>query len=228
MVTIYLAGDSTVSNYEKNRAPRAGWGQTLQNFMKDEIIVQNEAASGRSSKSFIDEGRLDLIERTITEGDYLFIQFGHNDSKVDKERYTEPYTSFKSYLSLYIDVARNNHAYPLLVTPVQRRSFNEFGELQETHGRYPEAIRELATTLAVPMIDLTKKSKELFDDLGPERTKELFLWLQPAEHPHYLEGIQDDTHFSETGARTIAKLVVEGIIELDLPLANYINIRGGA
>ncbi|MCL7748237.1 rhamnogalacturonan acetylesterase [Halalkalibacter alkaliphilus] len=221
MVTIYLAGDSTVSNYEKNRAPRAGWGQVLQSFMKEEIVVQNEAASGRSSKSFIDEGRLDIIDRTITEGDYLFIQFGHNDSKVDKERYTEPSTSFKSYLSLYIEVAKKNHAYPLLITPVQRRMFNERGELQETHGIYPEAMRELAKTLEVPLIDLTEKSKELFEQLGPERTKEFFLWLEPGNHVNYIDGVQDDTHFSEVGAKKIAELVVEGIIELNLPLAKY-------
>jgi lysophospholipase L1-like esterase len=221
MVTIYLAGDSTVSNYEKNRAPRAGWGQILQCFMKEEIVVQNEAASGRSSKSYIDEGRLDIIDRTITEGDYLFIQFGHNDSKVDKERYTEPSTSFKSYLALYIDVARKNHAYPLLITPVQRRMFNARGELQETHGIYPEAMRELAKTLEVPLIDLTEKSRELFEQLGPERTKDLFLWLEPGNHVNYLDGVQDDTHFSKAGAKKIAELVVEGIIELNLPLAKY-------
>ncbi|MDT8859797.1 rhamnogalacturonan acetylesterase [Alkalihalobacillus sp. MEB130] len=223
MITIYLAGDSTVSNYEVSRAPRAGWGQILQRLMKEEIVVQNEAASGRSSKSFIDEGRLDMIDPKMTNGDYLFIQFGHNDSKMDKERYTEPSTTFKSYLTLYIDIARKNQAYPLLITPVQRRSFNEEGVFQETHGIYPEAMRELAKQLEVPLIDLTEKSRKLFEHLGPERTKELFLWLDRGKSLNYLEGVQDDTHFSEMGAKKIAELVVEGIIELNLPIAKYMK-----
>lgn len=218
-ITLYLTGDSTVSNYTEARAPRAGWGQMLPKLLAPSIQVVNAAASGRSTKSFINEGRLTKVDERIGTGDYLFIQFGHNDEKSDEARHTEPYTTFKENLKQYINTARSHQAHPVLVTPVQRRSFNEAGEFMDTHGEYPSAMKQLAAELNVPLIDLASKSRALLESLGPEPSKKLFLWLMPGEHPNYPDGEQDDTHFSEYGALEMAKLIREGCRELGLPFA---------
>ncbi|MFB3160209.1 rhamnogalacturonan acetylesterase [Neobacillus sp. 179-J 1A1 HS] len=223
-ITVYLAGDSTVSNYDTSLAPRAGWGQVFDRLFDDKIVVKNEASSGRSSKSFIDEGRLDSILNQIEKGDYLFIQFGHNDEKVeDPTRYTEPYSTYKGYLKKYIDGARAKGATPVLVTPVERRRFTAEGIARDSHGVYPEAMKELGLEEKVPVIDLTAKSKALFQELGPEGTKDLFLWLGAGEQVNYPNGVQDNTHFQEAGAEMIAQLVLQGIEESHLvPLRNHI------
>jgi lysophospholipase L1-like esterase len=224
LITIYLAGDSTVSDYDGKAAPRAGWGQVLGGFFDDKVIVENEASSGRSSKSFIDEGRLDAILKQIEKGDYLFIQFGHNDQKIeDPSRYTEPYTTYKSHLKQYIDGARAKKAVPVLITPVERRRFTAEGIARDSHGEYPKAMMELAEEENVPLIDLTAKSKALFQELGPEGTKDVFLWLEEGEHVNYPQGMEDNTHFQEDGAGRIAGLVIEEMRELKLvPLRTHI------
>lgn len=224
IITVYLAGDSTVSDYSSSLAPRAGWGQVLNRFFDDKIVVKNEASSGRSSKSFIDEGRLKSILDQIEKGDYLFIQFGHNDEKKeDPTRYTEPYSTYKSYLKQYIDGARAKQAIPVLVTPVERRRFSEKGRARDTHGEYPAAMKELGMEENVPVIDLTAKSKALFQELGPERTKDVFFWLDAEENKNYPNGVHDNTHFQEAGAEKTASLVLEGIEESMLvPLRNHI------
>jgi lysophospholipase L1-like esterase len=223
-ITVYLAGDSTVSDYDSKVAPRAGWGQVLDGFFDDKIVVKNEASSGRSSKSFIDEGRLDAILSQIEKGDYLFIQFGHNDQKIeDPSRYTEPFATYKSHLKQYIDGARAKKAVPVLVTPVERRRFTADGMARDSHGEYPKAMMELAQEENVPLIDLTDKSKALFQELGPEGTKDVFLWLDEGEHVNYPQGVEDNTHFQEDGAKRIAGLVIDGMKELNLvPLRNHI------
>ncbi|WP_257208726.1 rhamnogalacturonan acetylesterase [Bacillus sp. AFS031507] len=223
-ITVYLAGDSTVSDYSSSLAPRAGWGQVLNRYFDDKIVVKNEASSGRSSKSFIDEGRLKSILDQIEKGDYLFIQFGHNDEKKeDPTRYTEPYSTYKSYLKQYIDGARAKQAIPVLVTPVERRRFSEEARARDTHGEYPAAMKELGMEENVPVIDLTAKSKALFQELGPERTKDVFLWLDAEENKNYPNGVHDNTHFQEAGAEKTASLVLEGIEESMLvPLRNHI------
>ncbi|WP_223820947.1 rhamnogalacturonan acetylesterase [Bacillus sp. S3] len=223
-ITIYLAGDSTVSNYPASLSPRSGWGQELSNRFDSHVTVINQAKPGRSSKSFIDEGRLQWILHHINKGDYLFIQFGHNDEKrLDPSRYTNPSTTYKSYLKQYIQGARGNGAIPILVTPVERMSFSVDGMAQASHGEYPKAMKELASEENVPVIDLTAKSRELFQQLGPEQTKTLFMWLKAGEYPHYPDGAMDSTHFRKNGAIEIASLVIEGIDELDLPLQEYVR-----
>jgi lysophospholipase L1-like esterase len=223
-ISVFIVGDSTASYYSADRAPRAGWGQVLQTFFTDDILIVNEAASGRSSKSFIDEGRLKKVRNEIKQDDYLLIQFGHNDAKKD-ERYAEPYTTYKSFLQQYIDVAKKKGAQPILITPVQRRSFHEDGYLVDTHNDYPLAMLELGKQTNSPVIDLGVKSKELFQELGIDKTKEIFLWLEPGEHTNYPDGVQDNTHFSEKGATEVAKLIVEGIQKLKIPLQKYINVN---
>ena len=222
--SIFIAGDSTASSYPIERAPQAGWGQVLHHFFTDEITIVNEAASGRSSKSFILEKRLTKINELIKENDYLFIQFGHNDAKTD-ERFTDPFTDFKYYLKQYIHVANRHKATPILLTPVQRRSFDVNGNLHETHGDYPKAIIQLGKEENVPVIDLGKRSKVYFENIGTENTKKIFLWLDQGEHSNYPNGLQDNTHFSENGALEVTRLIVEGIRELQLPVEKYLISR---
>ncbi|SFJ89401.1 Lysophospholipase L1 [Halobacillus dabanensis] len=218
-VSIYIAGDSTASYYGEDRAPRTGWAQVLDPMFDKKIVVQNHASSGRSSKSFIDEGKLDNILAEIKKKDYLFIQFGHNDSKSsDPARYTEPFTTYKSYLKQYIDGAREKGAIPVLLTSVERRGFTEDGQAKRSHGEYPEAMKQLGSEEQVPVIDMSERSIDLYNQLGPEGSKDLFMWFAEGEHPNYPEGVSDNTHFQENGAKQIAELVAEEVYRLKLPL----------
>jgi len=217
---IYLAGDSTVCDQEKE--PFTGWGQMLSCFFNEGIAISNHAYSGRSTKSFIDEGRLDNILSTIKEGDYLFIQFGHNDQK-DDERHTDPYTTYIETLKVYIDEAKKRKAVPVLVTSMHRRFFDENNKIKNTLGDYPDAMRKLAKDEGIYLIDLHKKSEILFNQYGVEKTKELFIWVDGGVYPDYPDGIQDNTHFTELGAYELAKLVVEGIRENNMEIVKYMK-----
>lgn len=218
-ISIYLAGDSTVANCPEHEAPMAGWGQVFQSFFNGHVVVHNEAMGGRSSNSFIEEGRLKAILDRIQEGDYLFIQFGHNDQK---SYGTDPFTTYQMSLQQYINGAREKRAIPILLTSVHRRKFNELGEIDNTLGEYPIAMIDLAKKLDVPLIDLWKKTKILYETLGFEKSKELFTIFPPNVEPNYPEGIEDNTHFSMNGATKVAQLVIEGIRELEIPLCKYV------
>jgi len=218
--TIYLAGDSTVANCPSHESPMAGWGQTFHEFFQGNILIINKAMGGRSSNSFIEEGRLEAILNEIQPNDFLFIQFGHNDQK---SYGTEPFTTFQSNLMEYITGARAKGAYPILITPVHRRKFNDEGRLENTLGEYPEAMMQLAEKLDVPLIDLWSKTRKLYEELGVEGSKKLFTIFAPNEQPNYPDGIIDNTHFSEHGAKEVGKLVIDGIRELQLPIAEYVS-----
>ncbi|WP_407271197.1 rhamnogalacturonan acetylesterase [Radiobacillus sp. PE A8.2] len=219
-VTIFLAGDSTVTDQSIEGYPLSGWGQSLPQYIKADAVVSNHAVSGRSTKSFIDEGRLDAILDQMKKGDLLFIQFGHNDQKPDKARFTEPFSSYKENLKKYIDGAKERQAIPILITPVHRRNFDENGEIIDTHGDYILAMKELASEENVIFVDLAAKSKALFEKLGPKDSKAIFMWGVPGEFLNFSKGIQDNTHFQEYGANLIAELVVEGLRELGLHSLN--------
>ncbi len=207
--TIYVAGDSTAATYAVADAPRAGWGQALPVFLRPEIRVVNEALSGASSKSFADLGRLDRILAAIRPGDLLLVSFGHNDAKVaDPARYTEPWTTFQEYLRRYLDGARARRARPVLVTPVERRRFSADGVPYLSHGEYPDAMRALATDTGTPLIDLTASSFALWGELGAEKSKSHFLWLDAGVAPNFPDGVADNTHFQAHGAIEVARLVV--------------------
>lgn len=222
-VTVFLAGDSTVQSYTAAKAPLAGWGQMLGGYFKESATIRNYAISGRSSKSFVDEGNLSEILNEIGAGDYLLIQFAHNDEKKDDpKRYTEPDTSYKVHLNMYIDGAREKGAFPVLITPMERRNFKG-AKVQLSHGSYPEAMTRLGNEKNVPVLPLHKLSIALYERLGEEGTKPLFLWLNPGEHPNYPEGSKDNTHFNERGANEMAKLIVRAIREAKLPLASYLK-----
>lgn len=223
-VKIFIAGDSTAADQPEEGYPYAGWGQMLGMYFKHDVVIANHAYSGRSSRSFILEGRLEAIKEEMQKDDFLFIQFGHNDQKKDPERGTDPHTSYVEHLMQYIEAARNAGAHPVLLTSVQRRYFHEDGTLQDTHGEYLTAMRKLAEEQQVPLIDLAEKTKKLYEELGPERSKSLFMWGAKGEFENFPAGIQDNTHFQEYGAVKIAGLVAEGIRELNLwPLTMYLR-----
>jgi lysophospholipase L1-like esterase len=223
-INLYLAGDSTVTDQPEEGFPYAGWGQMLPSFLKHDVIVANYAVSGRSSKSFIAEGRLEAILREIKANDYLFIQFGHNDQKPDEERHTDPSGSYRTCLRQYVDGARSKSAHPVLVTSVHRRFYEANGQLKDTHGEYLEAVRQLADELDVPLIDLAETSGRLFEELGEAETESVFMWGAPGEFANFPGGIEDNTHFQEQGALRIAELVVSGIRSAAIwPLTMYLR-----
>ena len=153
----------------------------------------------------------------------MFIQFGHNDESKEKtDRYTSP-DDYKANLGRFINETREKKAFPVLLTPVSRRQFDSLGHVKETHAEYSPLVREVAKQYNVPMIDMDEKSKELLQKFGPENSKLLFMQLEPGEHPNYPDGRNDNTHFNELGARKIAQLVLQGIKELKLELAERIR-----
>ena len=176
MPTIYIIGDSTV---EDNTPPFRGWGWALPEYVAPGVQVANHAMSGRSSLSFMNEGRFAPVEEGMQPGDLLLIQFGHNDEKDDAERHTDPATTFPKQLSLYCDAAMAKGAQPVLMTPVCRRFFVGADSILYTHGEYPAAIRRLAAERHIPLLDLKKASRALYLSLGEDKTAELFVRLVP-------------------------------------------------
>jgi lysophospholipase L1-like esterase len=223
-MTVYLAGDSTVADYPSDRLPMLGWGAKLPAFLDPQVRVVNAAVNGRSSKSFIEEGRLDAVLERIQEGDALLVQFGHNDSKDDEARHTDPWDTYPMYLSRYIAGAKVRGAHPILISPVARRHFDTNGKLLDSHGEYPKAMRELAFREGVPFIGLCGISMNRLLAMGDEAAKGWFTWLQPGEHPHYPDGIQDDTHLNEKGAEAVARLVAEQLAALSTPLKDRVRL----
>ena len=204
MHTIFIIGDSTV---EDNQPPVRGWGWALPRYVREGVAVKNHALSGCSSRSFREKGLFEPIEKELSEDDLLLIQFGHNDEK-DDERHTDPETTYKERLWEYCAFARSRNAFPVLITPVSRRFFVPPASLLYTHGEYPRAMRELAMEKDVPLCDLKADSRALYLSLGPEKTAELFVRLQPGEHPDFPDGHDDKTHFNAAGADRICRLLV--------------------
>jgi lysophospholipase L1-like esterase len=217
-VTVYIAGDSTVTDQAKE--PWAAWGQMLPRFFKQGVAIANHAESGESLKSFVGERRLQKILETIKAGDYLLIQFAHNDQKPGTS-HVEPFTSYKEMLKLYVDEARKRNALPVLVTPVHRRKFDEQGRIVNTLGDYPEAMRQLAKEEKVPLIDLNEMSKQLFEALGPDGTLKAFVHYPAQSFPGQEKELKDDTHFNAYGAYELAQCVVLGMKANQLGLAKY-------
>ena len=205
MNTLWIIGDSTV---EDNKPPFRGWGWALRELVRPDVTVRNHALSGRSSRSFWNEGLFVPIEKEISEGDALLIQFGHNDEK-DNDGYTDPQSTYPAWLGVYCDLALAHRAQPVLLTPVARRFFLDDGSLLYTHGEYPGAVRQLAAARGIPLCDLNRDSRALYQRLGPEKAAELFVRLAPGEHPDFPDGHDDKTHFNAHGAQVIAGLVAE-------------------
>lgn len=208
--TIRMIGDSTMADKPLIPAnPERGWGQLLPMYFKDGVHVVNYAVNGRSSKSFIDEGRWKEVLAAIQPGDYVIIQFGHNDEKKqDTKRYTEPFGSFKTNLIMFIRETREHKATPILATPIARRKFDSQGKLLQTHGDYPKAMRQVAREQKVPLLEMNVCSAELLTQMGPELSKKLFDWVSPVEFARDPAGLTDDTHFNAYGASRMCDLAV--------------------
>ena len=208
-MTIYICGDSTAASYKPEEAPITGWGQVLSEYLPG-VRVENRAMGGRSTKSFLSEGRLQRIETEIQPGDLLLIQFSHNDESDLVWRHTDPWTSFYHNLEIFVDTAILHGARPVLMTPICRRCWRD-GKLLESHGEYPDVIRVLAAQRNVPLIDLYEQSKAYVRELGEEESRKLYLHLAPGLYPAYPNGSADDTHTQRKGAETYARMTAEAL-----------------
>ena len=222
-ITVFTIGDSTMANKKAEVAPETGWCQVFPAFVDQTVVIKNRAVNGRSTKSFITEGRWKWVIDSLKSGDYVFIQFGHNDAKIqDSTRYTEPFTSYRKNLERFVRETREKGATPILFTSIVRRKF-ENGFLTDTHGNYPVVVRQVAATMNVSMIDLQLLTAGAVTALGDEASKNIYLWTPPTER--FPEGRKDDTHLKVEGANLVAKLAAQQLILLDNSLGKRIKIR---
>jgi lysophospholipase L1-like esterase len=222
-INIFMIGDSTMAEYDSTRYPLSGWGMKLPLFFNENVTIHNFGKSGKSTKSFRDLGYWQKVQDSLKKGDYLIIQFGHNDEKAyDSSRYTLPGGTYNENLKRFVLEAKTKGAIPILATPIRRRKFNENGNLIDTHGEYPNAMRNVAKEGNIPLVDLTKMSKPLIESYGVEGSKKLFCWVNPGEYSGYPDGNEDNTHFSFLGATEVCKLFVKGIKDSDLELKEYL------
>lgn len=219
--TVYIIGDSTAANKSEKAYPETGWGMALQSFFKNDVLVDNRALNGRSTKSFRAEKRWDPIMEKLAPGDFVLIEFGHNDEKVDKPNVGVSLADFKINLVNYVKEARSKKAIPVLLTPIARRNFKN-GILIDTHGDYPRVTREVADSLKVPLIDMLAKTESLLSRLGDLPSIKLFNHVDSG-NVNYPNGKKDDTHLSPEGARQIAGLVAKGIKEQKLGIAKSLK-----
>lgn len=221
-VTIWMIGDSTMCQYDSSRFPLTGWGMPFAEYFDSSVTIKNEAKGGRSTRTFIAENRWQPIVDNLKEGDYVFIQFGHNDeAKNYPDRYTTP-EDYRENLIKFVTQSRDKKALPVLITPVSRRKFDKNGNAMETHEVYSKIVREVATEYKVPLIDLDQMSIGLLQKFGKKNSALLFMQLEPGENPDYPLGIHDNTHFNTYGARHIAELVLKGIKKDNLELQDRI------
>ena len=192
-------------------------------FRDGTVRIDNRALNGRSTKTFITEGHWQKLIDDVKKGDYVFIQFGHNDESKDKgERYTPP-DDYRRNLVRFVNEVRARGGHPVLLTPVMRRRFDNSGKFYDTHGEYPDLVRGVAREQKVPMIDMHRKTEAMLVNLGPEESRKLFLQLKPGENANYPDGIEDNTHFNPVGADRVASLVGEGIRESKIGLRKYLR-----
>ncbi|MBC7721623.1 MAG: rhamnogalacturonan acetylesterase [Pedobacter sp.] len=225
-IKVWMIGDSTMCTYEPSRAPLTGWGMPFAIFFDSSVTIDNRARGGRSTRTFISENRWQPVSDSMQQGDYVLIQFGHND-EAKEEKYKDRYTSPEDYrknLIRFITEAKVKQANPVLITPVSRRYFDKDGNIKETHKDYSPIVREVAKEQQVPMIDLDEMSRKLLEQLGAENSKLLFNYSLPGEHPNYPGGIKDDTHFNEFGARRMAQLVLAEMKAQHLELTERIVV----
>ena len=216
MATIFWAADSTVQYNDITTYPQTGIGQVFHLFLKPEVVIENHAKNGRSTKSFIDESRLAAIYDRITEGDFLFIQFGHNDEKEeDPDRYTAPFGDYMVNLEKFVNVARNKKAWPVLITPLERRCFVDDKHLDAgAHAEYVKAMKQTAEKLNVPLIDLYSMSREELEKAGAEKTKDWYMHLPEGVYPYHMEVLVDNTHLKYAGAVVYGGCIARGLKEL--------------
>jgi DNA sulfur modification protein DndE len=222
-LTIYMIGDSTMANKPTDDNPERGWGQMLPKYFTSSVVIENHAKNGRSTRSFLAESLWQPIVTNLKEGDYVIIQFGHNDQSKEKvDRYTPP-EDFKKNLIKFVTETREKKALPILCTPIMRRRFDDSGKFYDTHGMYPDLVREVAKDLDVPLLEMHRKSEKLIVDAGVEGSKKIFLWIEPGKYKSLPDGKQDNTHFSEYGASRMAELAIEEMKRLKLGVIRYLT-----
>ena len=249
--TIFIIGDSTAAKKDLSTgSPERGWGMALQCYFDSAYIrVDNHAVNGRSSKSFIDEGRWDKVLSAMKPGDYVIIQFGHNDEKPAVERHTDPGSTFDYNLAKFVRETRERGGIPILMNPVVRRNFAqkplkndddeklrnttfadgsklvEGDSLIDTHGLYKVAPRDVARRMNCHFIDANQITHDLEQSLGVEGSKKLHMWYKPGEEPSLPQGRQDNTHYNIYGAKVVAKLLAEALIE-EIPVLSKYYVDG--
>ena len=219
---VFLAGDSTMSDKPLD-LPEVGWGMSLRKYFADPSMIHNHAQNGRSTTSFISEGRWQKLVDELKTGDYVIIQFGHNDEKLVDMSRANSTTMFRTNLRRFVRDVRAKHAEPILATPVARRNFNAAGKLQPTHGEFPDAVRAVAAEEKVPLLDLERATSAWLQAVGDEPSKKFFMWIEPGKFEKLPEGRKDDTHFVEAGAIHVAELAVAQMRELKLPLVRWLK-----
>lgn len=223
-LTVYLAGDSTIAVKTPDRRPETGWGEMLQQYFDPaKVKIDDRGQNGRSTRTFIEQGHWQKIVDDLKKDDWVFVQFGHNDSAKDRpDRYTPP-EDFKKNLIRFIADVKGKKANIVLMPPVMRRRFDKDGKFVDVHGEYPDIFRTVAKEQKVPLIDMHRKSEAVLVKYGVEGSKALFLQLKPGEHPNFPNGVDDNTHFRPAGAEEMAKLAVEGIREDKLKLIKFLK-----
>lgn len=220
-IAIYTIGDSTMANKKQDVYPETGWCQVLENCYSESVTVKNHAVNGRSSKSFIDEGRWQTVLDSLNPGDVVFIQFGHNDQKQnDSTRYTTPFGTYSENLEKFIRETKSKGASPILFTSIVRRKFGDNGKLSQTLGDYPQATRRLSTKFDVPLIDLQRLTEEWINNLGDGPSKIMYLHTDPSDK--YPEGRKDNTHLSVEGANKVAQLALSEMKKQKLEISDRI------
>lgn len=206
------------------KRPETGWGEMLGgHFKPGTVMIENRAMNGRSTKTFISEGRWQKIVDELKKGDWVFVQFGHNDSSKDKgDRYTQP-EDYRNNLIRFVKDVRAKGGEPVLLTPLMRRRFDKDGKFYDTHGEYPEIVRSVASELGVKLIDMQRLSEAVIVSYGFEGSRRLFLQLKPGEYANYPNGIEDNTHFSPLGAEEMAKAAIAEIKTSKLKLAKHLK-----
>lgn len=231
ITTIYIIGDSTAANKESRTFPETGWGMAFAEMFNRQVKVDNRALNGRSTKSFKRDVGKDgsftdhwkPIFENLRQGDYVFIQFGHNDEKINKPNVGTSLEEFEQNLIFYINQTREKGGIPILLTPIARRKF-ENGELIKTHGEYPAIVRKVATHTQTSWIDMEDETTKLLKSYGDEGSKQLFLYVDSGDN-HYPHGKKDDTHLNTFGANEVARLVAKGMRELQLPIQKNLILK---
>lgn len=218
--TLWLCGNSTV--VDQDYEPWASWGQLITRWFTDEMAVANYAESGETATSFIAAGRLKKIVSLMKEGDYILMEFGHNDQK-EKRPGSGAFYNYVYALKQFVDEARAKGVTPIFVTPTQRRSFDKNGKIQETHANYPEAMRWTAKDLNVPLIELHEMTRVFFETLGVDESKRALVHYPAKTYPGQQAAFEDNTHFNPYGAFEISKMIVEGMKLLNLPMVKYLR-----
>jgi lysophospholipase L1-like esterase len=217
--TIFLAGNSTVTDQEND--PWASWGQMFPCFLKPNVVVANYAESGLTLASFKSQLRLEKVLSKIKPGDYVFIEFGHNDQKMNGQN-DGAWKSYTDNFRFFIQEVKKKQANAVVVTSTCRRRFDESGKIVNTLGDFPEAARTIAKHENVMLIDLNAMSKDVFDALGVEPSKKAFVHYPANTYPGQDKELADNTHFSPYGAYVLAKCVVQGILNNNYKLKKYI------